>query len=266
MRRFIIALAAAAVLLVLPTAPVIAITNGVIDTEHPNVGAMGIEFGPDARLFFCSGTLIAPNVFLVAAHCIADFASFFEPDQFVVTFDDNIFTASTFASASAVYFDPAFPGEQNDTHDLGVIILESEVSEWNGIKIEPAELPPADWLAQQAAHGGLRNTSFVNVGYGIEALFKGGPPSFEFDGYRKTSTSPFQALTDAYLKQLMTSDATHEGGVCILDSGGPKFIPGTHMIVGVQSEGDPRCRAESIAYRLDTPAARAFLGQFVPLP
>lgn len=80
------------------------------------------------------------------------------------------------------------------------------------------------------------------------------------------STSPFKALTHAYLKLLMNTDATGEGGTCYFDSGGPKFIPDTDMIVAVTSGGDPHCRAEEIAYRLDTPQARAFLGQFVTLP
>jgi len=51
-----------------------------------------------------------------------------------------------------------------------------------------------------------------------------------------------------------------------VESGGPKLITDTDMIVAVQSQGDPICRTESIAYRLDTPHARAFLGQFVTLP
>jgi hypothetical protein len=117
-----------------------------------------------------------------------------------------------------------------------------------------------------AARGGLRGASFVNVGYGASASFKEGPPSISFDGNRKMSTSPFQALTQALLFLLMNSDATGEGGVCFIDSGGPKFIPGTDLTVAVQSQGDPHCRTLAVAARLDTPQARAFLGQFVTLP
>ncbi len=266
LRRVLAFVAAASTLSLLSIAPVRAITNGVIDTDHPYVGVMAVEYAPGLSFHPCSGTLIAPRVFVVAAHCVAGLAPFFGPEQVFVTFDDNFFTATTFVQASAFYFDPAFPGNQNDTHDLGVIILSRDVTEWNGVPIDPAELPPAGLLDQMAAHGGLRHQSFENVGYGAAALFKGAPPSVEFDGYRKVSASPFEALTQAYLMQLMNSDATSEGGTCFEDSGGPKLIPDTDMIVAVQSQGDPICRTESIAYRLDTPQARAFLGQFVTLP
>ena len=266
MHRTVVSFAAAVALSLVSTTTVRAVTNGVIDTDHPYVGVMAVEFAPGQSFHPCTGTLIAPRVFLVAAHCVAGLSPFFGPNQVSVTFDDNLFTATTFVQASAWYFDPAFPGNQNDTHDLGVIILSQDVTQWNGVPIEPAELPAAGLLDQMAAQGGLRGQSFDNVGYGADASFKRGPPTVDFDGYRKVSTSPFMALTQSYLKQLMNSDATDEGGVCYQDSGGPKLMPDTDMIVAVQSQGDPHCRAVSIAYRLDTPQARAFLGQFVTLP
>jgi hypothetical protein len=267
MRRHVIAfVAAVTTLLLLSVTPVRAISNGVIDTDHPQVGAMGVQFEPGAAFFICSGTLIAPDVFLVAAHCVAGLSPFVPPEHVVVTFDVNLFTASTLIPAIDYAFDPAFGRDAGDLHDLGVIILSRNVTEWNGTPVVPATLPTAGLLDQMAARGGLRGTSFVNVGYGADPSFKGAPPSIEFDGYRKTSTSTFQGLTLTWLKLLMNSDATGEGGTCYLDSGGPKLVPGTNMIVAVQSAGDRICRAESFAYRLDTPQARGFLGQFVTLP
>ena len=49
-----------------------AITFGQPDGDgHPNVGAM-IVLEPDGvKYLYCSGTLIAPDVFLTAAHCTA---------------------------------------------------------------------------------------------------------------------------------------------------------------------------------------------------
>src|SRR5437762_2343685 len=72
MRRLPI-LAFAAALACLGMAPAHAITQGQPDGGlHPNVGAVLADYdgqspGPD---IVCSGTLIAPTVFLTVAHCI----------------------------------------------------------------------------------------------------------------------------------------------------------------------------------------------------
>src|SRR5262245_61460201 len=51
------------------------VTNGVIDTANTfsNVGAMVIDNGGQKRAI-CSGTLVAPRVFLTASHCTDGFA------------------------------------------------------------------------------------------------------------------------------------------------------------------------------------------------
>src|SRR4051812_10546680 len=52
-------------------APAMAIVGGADDQgAHPQVGALVARF-PDGEFPACSGTLIAPAVFLTAGHCIA---------------------------------------------------------------------------------------------------------------------------------------------------------------------------------------------------
>ena len=53
-----------------PALPAAAITYGVPDgNAHPNVGGLvAPEPYPDGTSIYCSGTLIAPTVFLTAAH------------------------------------------------------------------------------------------------------------------------------------------------------------------------------------------------------
>ena len=127
-------------------------------------------------------------------------------------------------------------------------------------------LPPAGYLDEVHAAGGLVNQIFVNVGYGT-ANSKTGIPVFPYDGLRKVSESEFMALQPAWLGLLMNASATDLGGDCYGDSGGPKFLKGNlDVIVATVTTGDFPCRATSWDYRLDTPAARAFLGQFVTLP
>lgn len=254
----------AATVLVLLAAPTTSAGVGVPDGNgHPNVGAIAVEFEPGARFVICSGSLVSPTVFLTAAHCLAFLPTLgIVPRQVSVTFASNALASSAkYITATGFAFDPLFGHDLADLHDLGVITLPSRSTKG----IAPASLPTAGLLDQMAEAGGLRDQLFENVGYGVVPTHKAAP-SFEFDGERRTSTSPFAALTQAWLKLLMNTDADAEGGSCFGDSGSPKFIAGTNTIVATTTGGDPVCRAENINYRLDTPAARAFLGGFVKLP
>ena len=107
---------------------------------------------------------------------------------------------------------------------------------------------------------------FVNVGYGTSSTLTG-QPQFPFDGVRKFSKSEFMGLRPTWLGLLMNSHATGLGGDCVGDSGGPKFLDGNpDVIVATVTTGDHPCRATSWDWRLDTPEARGFLGQYVKLP
>jgi hypothetical protein len=106
----------------------------------------------------------------------------------------------------------------------------------------------------------------VNVGYGVSAT-RTGVPGFGFDGKRSYSLSEFMGLQPTWLGLLMNTSATGEGGDCYGDSGGPKFIQGdATTIYATVTTGDMNCRATTWDWRLDTPEARGFLGQYVRLP
>src|SRR5262245_23909278 len=84
---------AAASLVAAPT--VRAITFGFVDTQnaYPNVGAFIVQRATDGAIFpICSGTLIAPTVFLTAAHCTAFYTQDLAPQGFtaLVSFDGSI--------------------------------------------------------------------------------------------------------------------------------------------------------------------------------
>jgi hypothetical protein len=57
-----------------------------------------------------------------------------------------------------------------------------------------------------------------------------------------------------------------DGGGCYGDSGGPNFLGSGRVLAATTITGDAICRSTNVVYRLDTPAARTFLGQFVTLP
>src|ERR1044071_9751501 len=95
MRHFPLGSAFLAAFAVLWTAaaPTRAITNGLVDTSNTfsNTGAFVVK-APDGQIFpICSGTLIAPGVFLTASHCTSYFEGTLVPQGYTayVSFDNR---------------------------------------------------------------------------------------------------------------------------------------------------------------------------------
>jgi hypothetical protein len=234
-----------------------AITFGEPDGgDHPNVGGVVVETGGE-KFLVCTGTLISPTVFLTAAHCI------FDGDYFV-SFDREI-TSKSKLYPGTPFVHPDFTFHQGDPHDMAVIVFDQPIR-----GITPASLPSAGMLDRMAADHTLSRQKFTAVGYGLhEPNIGGGPISFEDTNDRWRSVSEFNALNQAWLR-LSQNQATGDGGTCYGDSGGPNFLGSggneTSIIAAITVTGDFFCLATNVTYRLDTPAARSFLGQFVTLP
>lgn len=241
------------------------IVNGVpTGSSYGNVGALLYDFNRNGRVDgqdeLCTGSLISPTVFLTAAHCV----EFLPADaKLYVSFEPTLMPApKSYIAAKTFRYDPLYGHDQADLHDLAVVILPDRSTKG----VTPLKLPPAGYLDGLAAKGALADQLFVNVGYGTSGS-RTGVPYFDYDGVRKTSRSEFMGLQPSWLGLLMNTSATGEGGDCYGDSGGPKFLDGNPtMVVATVTTGDYPCRATTWDYRLDTPSARSFLGQFVALP
>lgn len=259
-----------------------AITFGVPDgNDHPNVGALIAEWRtPGVKEEFCSGTLVAPSVFLTASHCTASLQSRGIQDHDVwVSFDTDIgdpVRPTTNLIRGTTHTNPDFgfsgPGGFSDPHDVAVIVLDLPAAAvYPGI--EPTLLPSLGLFDQLAAKNGLRGQKFTAVGYGVHEPQPGTgplPDTFPFDGRRWRAVSEFGALNGAWLR-LSQNEAIGDGGTCFGDSGGPNFLGAgateTDVIAGVTVTGDAVCLATNVIYRLDTASARQFLASFgVPLP
>jgi hypothetical protein len=247
MRRLMITVTALAALAL--AAPAAAITNGTADgAGHRNVGGLvAAEAYSDGTWIYCSGTLIAPTVFLTAAHCA-------EGDRVRVTFD------SAYQDGDPVYegtwhADPLYSGAQNDPHDIAVVVLDTDPG------ITPARLPAAGSLSKLP-----KDQQFTSVGYGAhEVTNSPGGHQYLYDDVRMVATGTLDATNPAWLRISM-NPATGDGGTCYGDSGGPNFLGDSDVVAATTITGDAICRATNVDYRLDTPSARTFLDGYVALP
>jgi secreted trypsin-like serine protease len=252
--------------------PAFAITYGEPDgNDHPFVGSMVLRI-PDVGVFqWCSGTLIAEDVFLTASHCTAgvdQFLATIPGADMVVTFDPTISETSTYFTGELVT-NPNFngfrgPGGQSDPGDIAVILLDEAPG------ITPASLPPVGLLDTLKANHTLRHTRFTAVGYGtVRETNTTGFQGILDNLDRNRVEQGFLSLTPSWLTLSMNL-STGSGGTCYGDSGGPHFIhidgEETTMVVSVTVTGDAPCVATDKTYRTDTPAARAFLANYVDLP
>ena len=231
-----------------------AITNGRDDhNRHPFVGAL-VSYDPETgdKYLTCSGTLIARNLFLTAAHCLED-----EPSDQYVSFDGFVGAPDVGPDVTLyhgdAYGDPGYAGNTTgpgDTHDLAVVVLDQPVRARKFARV--AAIGTLDRLSKV-----LDRLRYEVVGYGREGhdddgFYGGGGKRFAYSGWLEL---------DDYTFKLDQADG--HGGSCNGDSGGPVFLGNTRVEVGITVDGDPYCQENSINVRLDTKSAHAFIDPFL---
>lgn len=252
--------------------PGFAITHGEPDgDDHPNVGSMVLYIPDYGNIQYCTGTLIAPTVFLTASHCTASMENslaIYPGSELRITFDPTISDTSTYYSGT-MHTHPEYTGlvglgAPADPHDIAVIILDDDPG------ISPAQLPTAGFLDQLKDNKELKNTRFTAVGYGtVRQTNRTGWQGILSNLDRNRAEQGFSALLPSWLILPMLPQL-NSGGTCYGDSGGPHFIhldgAETDIVVSITVNGDYQCKATDVTYRTDTESARAFLGRFVDLP
>ncbi len=257
-RRAIASLAGLLVVvgLVVAAVPVRAITYGQLDTSHPFVGAIVLQGNAGWTSEFCSGTLIAPRVFLTAGHCTSAIDAYVSSAaQVHISFGPDVLTPSTWHAVDAWITSPAYWwGPMSDPHDVGVIILKDPIT-----NLGFGQLAPSGFLTDLWLNGKLisMTTKFLNVGYGTD--------QHQADtNVREYSWSAFKNLHAAWI-YLSQNHATGNAGTCYGDSGGPTFwVDGsTEYVVAVTSWGDAQCKSTNNNYRVDTAESLAFLNDML---
>jgi secreted trypsin-like serine protease len=244
--------------------PAIAINWGQPDTGHANVGAIVVEIPGYGPYQLCSGTLIAPNVFLTAGHCTEALTSMLlyldlDVESVHVTFNQDALDEDEWLSVADFLSHPDYYwGPSSNPHDVGALILAEPAA-----GIVPAILPEEGFLEGLKKEGELRKAKFTVVGYG--GTLEWPPPVITYEDQRQYAQSEYRALLKSWLR-LSQNEATGDGGTCYGDSGGPAFWTepgGAEILVGITSWGDPQTVATGFYYRVDTADTLDFIEQFL---
>jgi hypothetical protein len=260
------ALVLGAALAAVIAAPAAAIVGGQEDTAnaYPNVGAVQFQF--DGQWFTgCTGTLVASDVVLTAAHCTGDVVfGNLQPSDLRVTFDAAPGETPTAYIVDAVMPHPDFwasapsparginaknylgPGAE----DIAILRLVESVA-----GIAPAPIAGLGYLDGLD----LRTETFTAVGYGIIGFTQGSlvsPGAFGIDGFGSRNFADVQILNlhDAYPNRYVKISAAN----CPGDSGGPLLHGSTVVGITVWTNS-LRCEGPGLDYRVDSSIAQAFL-------
>ncbi len=252
--------------------------NIVDDFEHEYVGLVAFYDAEGVFLHRCTGTLLSPEVFLTAGHCVAadDEGNvaplariWFEQDA-GVGYDPATGTPapSGYPESGGVTSTMLYNYGYTDlstipeTKDAGLIVLEPGAVE--------AVYPDIDTYGTLAGIGdanllGTGRDAVVTVsGYGVTRTNgKNGNNTVSFRERKMGQTfiiSTRNQDTAGYNLQLASNPGGGRVGTCFGDSGGPVFAGDTNTVLAVNSwVKNWSCGGQGFSYRVDTADVQAWM-------
>ncbi len=196
--------------------PKVKVLNGEICEPLTSIVAkLSFKFSNDDKTYLCTGTLIAPNAFLTASHCLSN-NDHSEIQQIVISFLGSTYNASSW------HANPSYDSNNQDNPekgDIALIFINKDLS------ATPFPLVGKSYTANNGKIGAM-------IGYGISDW---NPTTTSFSG-------GFASINNVTNTGIYVQYNSAFGGsnTCSGDSGGPLavYVEGTWKLFGVTSWGD----------------------------
>lgn len=273
-KRMIFIVFSLILILAFAVSPAAAITDGEpTEGAHPEVLLliMDVDGTPTYR---CSGTLIAPTVFLTAGHCTSNYPG--SPYTGMRVFNEyNVQDDPTYpdpggpntVEAAAWFTHPLFETGPFFLHDVGVVILSEPIELPAGA--EYGVLPAPNQFDAYKTRRGLNPMTFTSVGYGLQQSFPDAASwktvsiKIRYEAHPRLIQINVPGFTGDF--SMLLSNNANTGGTCFGDSGGPNYLGDSNVVAGITSFGiNGNCAGTGGVFRTDRQDVLDFINSHLP--